>query len=157
MSSRFLIRACGILVLLMWLWPVAHIVLSRQYHTNPWRLYGFAMYCTDQWIDVMLVDLTSGRPQQIQHLPPREREVFEEYRRKRDTLGSLASSRDLAEAVMARYPEMRSLGILVYVSRLDGVTHRIEEYRYSEWYERRNGDVRLIRTVLPDQTSESSG
>ena len=43
------------LLLLLALWPLAHRALVVRYRVDPWRLFGWAMYCTPK------LPLNSGR------------------------------------------------------------------------------------------------
>jgi hypothetical protein len=45
MSLAARTRAAVVMLALLAAWPYAHRVLVERYHLDPWRYFGFAMYC----------------------------------------------------------------------------------------------------------------
>ena len=58
-------RLVGGIVLLIALWPIAHRQLVTRLDVNPWKLYGFAMYCTPHEVVVDVIDRSGDRPLRI--------------------------------------------------------------------------------------------
>ena len=46
MSARRKARIVGTLLVAIALWPLVHRQLVTRLDVDPWKLYGFAMYCT---------------------------------------------------------------------------------------------------------------
>ena len=65
MSPRAKARVVGTLLLLVAVWPLAHRQLVVRFDVNPWKLYGFAMYCTPHDIAVDLIDRSGAKPSKI--------------------------------------------------------------------------------------------
>lgn len=125
----------GVIVALA-LWPIAHHVLYRSYDTDPWKLYGLAMYCTPR-PDVR-VSLTAHSGQEEQEIPsralsPELRTRVEEFARRRRVLGRLESPRDLAMAVMHDFG-VDGASVTVHRHSLEAGSGRarwnVQRYRY---------------------------
>lgn len=120
MSTRTKARLAGTLLALVAVWPLAHRQLVTRYDVNPWKLYGFAMYCTPHLVAVDLIDRTRPPARRIppEELPAALRERYERYVARRSTLGWFVPPQDLARDVLAALPEVGDLGVAVTVSRL---------------------------------------
>lgn len=118
------------------LWPIVHRQLVVHYDINPWKLYGFAMYCTPHGVAVDLVDRSVRPPRRIEPdtLPPPARAAYDAFVERRRTLGRFVSPDDMAGEVLRALPEVRRLTVAVGIFSLqwreDRLTPRRTFYRF---------------------------
>lgn len=120
MSATRKARISGALIALLALWPLAHRQLVTRYDLNPWKLYGFAMYCTPHSVAVDLIDLGVEPAREIhrEELPPSLREAYDRFVVQRHTLGALHPPGELGRRVLKGLPEVDDLTIAVTVTQL---------------------------------------
>ena len=101
-------------------WPIAHYGLVSQLDLNPWKLHGFAMYCTPHLLTADLYDTSSGRPRRLdsRRLPEPARRAWRSFLERRYVLGRLAPPDEAARAVLEALQPLRSIRIDLTVERL---------------------------------------
>ena len=107
-------------ILAIAIWPAFHFVAVQQLDWNPWKLYGFAMYCTPHLLTVDLFDTSTGRPRRMDSraLPEPARSEWRSFLQRRHVLGRLVSPSHAARSVFEARPRLRSLRIDTRVERL---------------------------------------
>ncbi|MGH0030552.1 MAG: hypothetical protein ACQGVC_12225 [Myxococcota bacterium] len=136
MSSLARARVAGTLLLLVAAWPLVHRQLVVHQDVDPWKLYGFAMYCTPHSVAVDLIDRSGPRAREIgrRELPPALRDSFDRFVARRSTLGRFVSPEPLAREVLDAFPEVRTLSVAVSVSSLpfggDSLERRTTFHRF---------------------------
>ncbi len=130
LSAKRKARIVGSVLLLIALWPIAHRQLVARFDINPWKLYGFAMYCTPHHVVVDIVDRSGSEPRRLEPeaFPPRLRHAHERFSARRSTLGVLHEPDELARAVLETLPEVRAFSVAVRIFSLQWrdaeITHR---------------------------------
>lgn len=115
-------------------WPLAHRFLVASLHVDPWRLGGWAMYCTPKLqVEVALVPEREGRPIELE-LPSELRESANRFAARRAVLGRFVRPASLAREALERL-DVDSVVVTIQRDRLDTGTNRIvgtrEYLRYS--------------------------
>lgn len=116
------------------LWPMAHRILVATYEIDPWRLAGWAMYCTPKLrVEVALVPEQAGRPVELA-IPSDLREKANRFAERRAVLGRFSDPAGLARQALERL-DTDSIVVTIRRDRLDTTTSRIagtrEYFRYS--------------------------
>lgn len=117
-ERRFRRKKHGLVALLVAfaLWPVAHGFWVENYLVNPWRMFGWAMYCVPSYEPQIRFfaggDGTSGEIQ-FPRGSATARLRLETYLRQRGQLGDLASPRLLAAEILRAYPSLDTVTIAV--------------------------------------------
>ncbi len=126
-KQRNAARLCGAIVAVLLLWPIGHSMLVRRYDVDPWKLWGFAMYCTPHLSRVSLVDETDGpgRPISAEQLTDAAREELARFGDLRATLGTLYPPSGLARTVLDEHPEITRLVVITEVARLETASDRL--------------------------------
>lgn len=117
-------------MLLVMLWPMAHRQLVTRFDINPWKLYGFAMYCTPHQLSVGLYALSGDRRERIvvsSAMPQELLDELDEFYRLRKTLGRLHEPDDLGQAILDALPAVETLMIQIVVIRLPWYATRQEQ------------------------------
>jgi hypothetical protein len=72
LSAQAKARLCGALLALVALWPLLHRPLVVIADVDPWKLFGFAIYCTPHHVSVDLIDRSRAPAREIRgdELPP---------------------------------------------------------------------------------------
>lgn len=124
---------------LLFLWPFAHFRLVEEYRLDPWRFFGFAMYCRPTLppgIDVTLV--VDGRrvayPEE--QWPADGRQILEAFRRDRKVLGTLRAPNRVASWIFRTRPDADELVLVVRHPRIDRETGLLLEDELPYRYER---------------------
>jgi hypothetical protein len=114
-------RLVGSIVLAIALWPIAHRQLVVRMDVNPWKLFGFAMYCTPHDLVVDLVDRGGAEPRRLDPdaFPPALRESHQRFAARRSVLGRFVAPDALAADAFAALPELRALTVAVSVFSLE--------------------------------------
>lgn len=119
-------RLVGGFLVLFALWPLVQHVLVRTWDVDPWRLFGWAMYCVPgpmKTVRVVQISRdgrfavrdTRGYDAELQSLVDR-------YRIRRQSIGRLASGDALARFVLERYPDWEGVALPVLTLSLDPET-----------------------------------
>lgn len=136
MSARTKARILSTLVVLLAFWPVVHRQLVTRLDVDPWKLYGFAMYCTPHHVAIHVVDRGGESLRRIapESFPPELRRRYDYFSARRATLGHLVPPDDLAAGVFLAFPELRSITVAVRIFSIQpfatGITHRTRLYPF---------------------------
>ncbi len=122
---------------LLAVWPIGQWCLAEYCDVNPWKLCGFAMYCTPHKIVVDVVDTTDGRRVLSEsELLQASNNQFADFVSYREHLGTLTSPDAVARSILQSSPDIKSLLIVIHVMQLDPATStlavRSREYEYDE-------------------------
>jgi len=109
-------RAVIVFLVFFTAWPLVHRALVAAFEINPWKLAGWAMFCVPN-------PSTKLRVQGVRHglevqvdLTDRDRLELNDYNLRRGILGALEPRpTELAEAILARHPELD--GVVLFLSR----------------------------------------
>ena len=124
MSFLWKRRLVMMLLISLAVWPLVHRTLVVRYDLNPWRLFGWAMYCTPiPRVDVGFVPERAGRPVELS-LPPDLRGEIQGFTRRSEALGQLADPRGLARTALTTL-EIDSLVLTVQRRYLDARSARL--------------------------------
>lgn len=99
------------------LWPLAHYALVESYGTDPWKLFGWAMYCVPGPMKtVRVVELRgdgSFRVLDFNGYTPEEQVAVDTFRMRRRALGKLQSPDELARRMLELNPDFEGVEIAV--------------------------------------------
>jgi hypothetical protein len=136
-----------LLVLLAYvIWPMVHAAGVYLYDMNPWKFFGFAMYCVPPpGLTVLLTDVSTAK--RVTLAPP---EVFERDSDRRNRFlaqrlhtGSLLAPDVLADQVFAEYPGVMNLEIVMVHRVFDLNERKMVTRRYGYRYARAPTRTRL--------------
>jgi hypothetical protein len=121
----------------LWLWPLAQHALVVYADVNPWKLAGFAMYCTPHtvWVGVTREDGPMPLPIEMRSLSLSTQQELVRFTNKRQVLGRLEQPTPVVRAIAKDLPDVRVLRVTVAVYRLNPATSMIEPSWYSYRFE----------------------
>lgn len=102
-------------------WPFVHRGLVVSAGVNPWKLFGFGMYCTPYEVQVRLATAEGNRvrPIPIDKIPAEHRRALLMFESRRASLGQLASHEELARYLAAGLPSSERYFLVVEVTTMD--------------------------------------
>jgi hypothetical protein len=108
------------------LWPLAHYALVLRFGTDPWRLFGWAMYCVPGPMKTVRV-IELSRDGGAREVPRREQgeavwRTVSRYRVLRQALGDLAGAEPTARRVLELRPDWEGVALPVLSLVLDRET-----------------------------------
>lgn len=116
-------RILGAFLVCFALWPLVQHALVRAYGVDPWKLFGWAMYCIPgpmKTVRVVLVDADGGlRRLDLLRYTQEEQALVDRFRERRRALGRLASAESLAGEMLALHPEAAGVFVPVLSFVLD--------------------------------------
>ena len=136
-SAKARVAVIGLVALLVW--PPVHYGLVRSWALDPWKFFGFAMYCRpsippslDAWV------LAGGRRAEY---PPREwpgeaKLALRSFLRDRQILGTRRAPNAVAHWIFRARPEVEQVLLVVRHPRIDLATGLITEDEFSYGYVR---------------------
>lgn len=124
--------ATGVLIALA-IWPCAHRLLVARLDLNPWRFFGWAMYCQPNLRPIVRIAAEPGGESAI--VPNgTTAEALDRFLRERHVWGRLRQPDRLAEIVLLEHPDFSAVEIVVERRRLEAGTGRLgtvrDVYRY---------------------------
>jgi len=133
-KQRLVVSVLAVLAL----WPLSHRLLVWRYDLDPWRFFGWAMYCTPKLpAEVSLFALESGARVSVElgSLTRDQRRAIHALRRRRSLWGTLASPARAGAALLDARPEAEAVEVEVEKWYLDPATGSIdthvETYRFA--------------------------
>ena len=123
-KQRLVVAALAVLAA----WPLAHRALVVRYDLDPWRFFGWAMYCTPKLpVDIHLFTVENGVrvPVEPHSLTPAQRRSVYALQFRRSIWGSLASPERVGSAILAAKPEADIVEVVVSKWYLDPATAHI--------------------------------
>lgn len=120
-KQRLVVAALAVLAV----WPLAHRALVARYGIDPWRFFGWAMYCTPK-LPVML-EIRTRRGDAVEEvalrdLPREARRAVYRLKKRRAVWGTLATPDRLAAALADARPDADGFEITVERWYLDPST-----------------------------------
>ena len=101
------------------LWPLAHRAMVAAFNINPWKFYGWAMFCVPNPKTTVGVFAIKGG-ESVRLSPTKADRVDQSaYNFRRGILGSLTSPNDFARALLRRHPEVDGVGVVVVQYHVD--------------------------------------
>ena len=120
-------------------WPLAHRALVWRYDIDPWRFFGWAMYCTPKLpAEVALFAVEHGVrvPVEPSSLSDEQREAIDALRARRSLWGTLASPARAGAAPRAARPEAAAVEGGVPTWHLDPATATIATHEETHRFPR---------------------
>jgi hypothetical protein len=114
-------RILGLLILVFAAWPLAQYALVQCFGTDPWKLFGWAMYSVPGPMKTVRVFeiARDGRFQALDFgaYTPEEQKLVDAFRERRRALGALQSGDGLARGMLELHPDFE--GVVVAVVSLE--------------------------------------
>ena len=128
-------------------WPAMHFVLTRAFDSDPWELFGMAMY-TKPKRNVSygyLVDRGRGYVVvPVQKLPEEFVTRLSKFEKYRKTLGDMQSSDDVAQMFFDRYPECTAVQVHTAHYEVSKETGHLVVRKVIEEYPREGQGNRMV-------------
>lgn len=121
-------------------WPLAHRLLVSHYDLDPWRFFGWAMYCTPKLpAEVHLFAYENGERVSVplSTLSRPQRRAIYGLRRRRALWGTLASPDRAGAVLLAARPQAEAVEVVVEKWYLDPNTASIATHVEPHRFERR--------------------
>ncbi len=116
MSLRRKRIAVGLLLAVFAVWPLLHHLVAKRYFVNPWRLFGWAMYCVPVY-QPQVRFFTTRDGQRLEIAYPRVSRdnalAHQRFLRQRPHLGTLVEPEDLAQTFFRQYPQLEQVTVHV--------------------------------------------
>jgi hypothetical protein len=137
-ATRLRVNFVRASLLVMATWPFAQHVLVTLADANPWKMMGFAMYCTPFHLEIQIWSDDDRIPRL---LPPEGLDAeLDTFARYRNGFGKLYPPTELGRAVMKKYPHLACIRIAAVTKTISGWTRMIET-RETTYAFRRSGAV----------------
>lgn len=133
-------RLVAVFLALFAVWPLVHRGLVARYHITPWRLFGWAMYCTPKL--PARVDVYALRGGARERLDPNSierrnlRHAVFAFARRRGVWGELEPPDRLARFVLRTEPDLDAVEIELEEQYLDAATSHIAARRSTHRFDR---------------------
>jgi hypothetical protein len=127
-------------------WPIAHRALVVHARIDPWRFFGWAMYCTPKLPVMVQAIATHGRariPLSTATLPPELQRAVYRFSHRRAQWGTFERPDALGARLLAHQSDADAIDISVRHWYLDAPTATIKEARYKYRYGR-DGSVEQV-------------
>ncbi len=109
MSFKQKTAAVALLLIAFTLWPIVHHAIAKRHFVNPWRLFGWAMYCVPIYRPQVRFFTTEG-DQRLEIAYPRVSRdnvlAYERFLGLRPQLGTLIEPEGLGQAFFRQYPDL---------------------------------------------------
>lgn len=115
-------------------WPAAHRMLVARYDTNPWKLFGWAMYCRPPIVVRLAIEPTGAVYPSDPAVPGDWQLRVDRFLYRRKHVGTLAQPRALARSVLDLNPDLQGIRFVVTHLRLDSRSATIAPHRYEYTY-----------------------
>lgn len=135
-------------LVLLTVWPAAHLFLCRIYDVSPWKLAGWGMYATPRprtiGMEVYGRGASGSTYEQLTAPTPTLQIEGTAFLERWRWLGRLAEPDRFAAAVLAARPDWNALRIEAYRSHLDPRTSMVVLLRDDRYYRRTAGGVQSV-------------
>ena len=139
MSLKQKTAAIALLLIAFTLWPIAHHVVAKRYFVNPWRLFGWAMYCVPIYQpNVRFFTNRDGQRLEIAY-PRVSRDhalAYDRFLAQRAQLGMLVEPDDLGQAFFRQYPDLDQVTVHITQPVYHYDSDRIRQAYFEHAYER---------------------
>ncbi len=144
LSPRTKARAWLMALAALTVWPVLHFSLVERFELNPWKFFGFAMYCRPTLpVRTTIEVIEDGRSVavRIDQMPGPVRGALRDFSRNRSVLGTFREPEPVADWIFRIRPQADEVRIEVRHARIDPETGLIVEDRYPYAYRRDSGQT----------------
>lgn len=137
-KRRLVIGALAVVTM----WPLAHRALVAWFALNPWKFYGWAMFCIpNPRTFAALYEFDGDRPIPLRpgRLRAEDERAVREYAAQWQMLGRLtprSSIAAIAHRLLDEDPHLQRVGVIVTQLTLDATTARIAPRQEAHVYER---------------------
>lgn len=110
--------AVALLLIAFSLWPIVHHVVATRYFINPWRLFGWAMYCIPIYKPQVRFFTIEGDQRLEIAYPGGSRDhalAYQRFLALRPQLGTLLQPEDLGEVFFRQYPDLDQ--VIVHITQ----------------------------------------
>lgn len=160
-------RLLASFLLVFGFWPLLQHVLVRRYDVDPWRLFGWAMYCVPGSMKTVRV-VEVSRDGGFRVLAPdaydaADQRAIDRFRIRRQALGRLASGDALARHMLERHPDWQGVALPVLTLSLDPETALTRfEVEQATWWRGGSRDPfqvphRVFGPARPERPAAGSG
>lgn len=140
MSLRTKQRIVAAAVIGLAVWPLAHRVLVARYRVTPWRLFGWAMYCSPKLpVRVTIQGVSGGERTRLAITDAGNhalRRAIVGFSRRRGVWGALVEPDGIGALALAKHPQTEAVDVEVEHLYLDPATALIASQRYTYTYTR---------------------
>lgn len=149
-------RVVSVFLVLFALWPLAHYALTQRFCTDPWKLFGWAMYCVPGPMKTVRIVAVGdgGRVKRLDYRDylPIEQVLVDSFRARRHALGDLASPDPLAAGLLALHPDFEGVVVAVLRLELDPESARLVRSidHSTHWRDGRDQDIHLTGKALEE-------
>lgn len=131
-------RVVVVLLLVLACWPLVHRALVARYDLNPWKFFGFAMYCVPTLQPQVRLHVDyGGRLETLDDSAPHFAQLRSEvlrFKHQRGIWGDLATPERVAEALFEVLTQAKAVEVEVIDPHLDSKSATIAatrpRYRY---------------------------
>lgn len=131
--------AVAVLLVAFTLWPIVHHAVAKSYFVNPWRLFGWAMYCVPIY-QPKLRFFTTRDDQRLEIAYPRVSRdnalSYDRFLAHRAQLGMLVEPDALGETFFRQYPQLDRVTVHLTQPVYHYDSDRIREAFFEYTYER---------------------
>lgn len=125
MSARRVRRIVAAALVLAALWPAVQHAIARQWGSDPWELFGWAMYSVvHPRIQLELAVRVDGEEHALRPAGTQGEQV-RRWLRRRTALGRLVSEEAFARGLMEAHPDWDAVVLRMHHWRLDAETARL--------------------------------
>ncbi len=139
MSLKQKTAAVTLLLIAFTLWPIVHYAVATGYFVNPWRLFGWAMYCIPIYKPQVRFFTLEG-DQRLEIAYPRGSRdnalAYQRFLSARPHLGTLLQPEGLAEVFFREYPELDQVIVHIIQPVYHYDSDRIREAYFEHSFER---------------------
>ena len=132
-KARAAVAGLGLLLA----WPPAHHALVERYRLDPWKFFGFAMYCRPTLpvrVEARVLGARGWSDVEPRQMPRGAQMQWVSFVRARATMGDLRTPERLGGLIFRLRPRAREVVFVVTHARLEARSGRIvadaAEYRY---------------------------
>ena len=149
-------RILGVGLVVFAIWPLVQYALVVRYDVDPWKLFGWAMYCVPGPMKTVRIYEIDDRQElfrllDFQSYTPEEQRVVDSFRERRRALGRLASADALGRAFLEMHPDFEGIEVAVVHLVLDRDTATIRPRVERDTYWRDGRDEPFDMEWPPDR------
>ncbi len=116
------------------LWPAVHHGLVRTRGLNPWKLFGWSMYCLPPKRRIGSIKVSTGGRPERRTLPPEIHKAYLAYRQNRAVLGRRVKPDRVAAMIFEEFPKIDRVDFEIEEISLNTATGRMESRQFLDTY-----------------------
>ncbi len=124
-------------LMLVVVWPLVHHGLVRRYEINPWKFFGWSMYCIQPGrLELLFFPVADGgeSPKWYAGQPAELTDAIGEYLNRRRVWGLLLPPDEVASAVFDHAPRLNKVRLEVSETVMDTRTSRLGQRTHQYFY-----------------------